>query len=330
MKRVSVFLLFLGLLFLGGLVWKIGLPELGRELGVLGWGLIPIILCEGLADFLHTVAWRHCLTKPYCDLSLLRLFRIRMAGFAINYLTPTASVGGEVAKAVLLASSHRGPEAVSGVLIGKFCFAFAHLLFVVVGSILLLGHLSLPAGLWGAMFFSSALVSIGMIGFLLVQKKGKLGAIVRWLAARNIGGKFSHTAARHISAVDDALKLFYRERPHQLAYALAWHCVAYSLTIVQTWIFFRLVGQDASLVMAATAALLGLWFDLLTFAVPLNLGSLEGTRIVTLKALGCTALLGLTYGFAIRFAQLFWAVFGLFAYWGLTAESKPALQSPPK
>ena len=82
---------------------------------------------------------------------LLRLFRMAMAGFAINYLTPSASIGGEVSKAALLASDHKGPEAVSSVVMDKLCMAFAHLLLVVLGSLFLLWQVNLPVHLWVAM-----------------------------------------------------------------------------------------------------------------------------------------------------------------------------------
>src|SRR5215471_1238139 len=121
MRKLHVALLVVGIGFLAYLLWSIGLQELGRELASLGWGLIPLILSEGVADLFHAAGWRHCLTAPYRSMSLLRLFRIRMAGFAVNYLTPTASLGGEVTKAALLSATHQGPGAVSGVLIGKLC-----------------------------------------------------------------------------------------------------------------------------------------------------------------------------------------------------------------
>jgi hypothetical protein len=57
-----------------------------------------------------------------------------------------------------------------------------------------------------------------------------------------------------------------------------------------------------------------LWFDLLAFAVPLNLGTLEGSRIVAFKAVGYDALLGMTYGVALRLSELFWAGFGLVSH----------------
>lgn len=82
----------------------------------------------------------------------------------------------------------------------------------------------------------------------------------------------------------------------------------------------------------AAVGFLSLWFDLLTFSIPLNLGTLEGSRIVALKAVGGDALLGMTFGVAIRVAQVFWACFGLASY-GLFAVHEPgpaaAKSAPP-
>jgi hypothetical protein len=72
-----------------------------------------------------------------------------------------------------------------------------------------------------------------------------------------------------------------------------------------------------------------MWFDLLTFAVPMNVGSLEGTRIVALKALGFTSLMGMTYGIALRLAQIFWAGVGLVSYALMTSTRTPSVQRQP-
>lgn len=314
MKKLHAVLLVLGVVFLTYLVWTIGVGELWHQLTSLGWGLIPLILIEGVADLAHTVGWRRCLSGPHRSLPLVVLFCIRMAGFAINYLTPTASLGGEVTKAALLASNHTGPEAASGVLIGKLCFAFAHLLFVVVGSMTILWHIKLPRALWVGMVISSALLAGGMVAFLLIQKYGKLGVVVRWLVARKLGGGLLQRATQNITEVDEALKLFYRERPWDLPLGVCWHLLGNSVGIFQTWFFFHLLNEDASLAVAAGAWVLSLWFDLVAFAVPLNLGTLEGSRIVAFKAVGYDALLGMTYGVALRLSELFWAGFGLVSH----------------
>jgi len=314
MKRLHTILLVLGALFLGWMIFRIGPAQLWQQFVLLGWGLVPLILLEGVADLFHAVGWRCCMLGPHRSLSLMRIFRIRMAGFALNYLTPTASFGGEVAKAALLAADRRSSEAVSAVLIGKFCFAFAHLLFVLLGAGLVLWRIALPTALWQAMLVSSILFMAGMAAFLWMQQHGKLGGWIRWLAARKIGGGTLERFAHRVSDVDAALKLFHRERRWDLLRAVLWHLIGYSMGILQAWVFFGRVVPDASLAVAASVFFLGMWFDLILFAVPTNVGVLEWSRTVTLTAVGEKAMTGLTYGLAIRLAQLFWAGFGLLNY----------------
>jgi len=324
-KLFHVVLLCIGGAFLAYLIGRIGPPEIWREFSSLGWGLIPLVMAEGIAEMIHTLGWRHCMNEPYRSLPWFFLFRVRMAGYAINYLTPTATLGGEVTKGTLLASAHKGPGAVTGVLIGKLCFGFSHLLFVLTGSIFILATVKLPTALWAAMIFSSALVASGIAIFFLIQKRGKLGTIVRWLAARKLGGSLLQRAAGGITEIDEALKSYYRERPGELVRAICWHFLGYSIGIAQTWFFFSLLNRT-SWVVAASTWFLGMWFDLLTFAMPFGLGTLEGTRIIALRAVGYNALLGMTYGVALRLAQLFWAAAGLVNY-ALLASSKSKNES---
>jgi len=321
-KRFQTVLFVLGMVFLAVLVARIGVRELWREFTALGWGIVPLVMGEGLAEMIHTIGWRQCLSGPLRKLSWFVLFRIRMAGYAINYLTPTAAMGGEVTKGMLLASYYRGPEAASGVLIGKLCFALAHLIFVSLGVALVLWRVKLPGSLWLAMVICGALIGAGMLVFLILQKFGKLGAIVRWLSRRKFAGKGFRKAAEEITLVDDTMKQFYRERPLGLPIAIAWHLVGYSVGIGQTWIFFHVLNQPANWTVAAGAWFLGMWFDLLTFAVPQNIGTLEGTRIIVLKSFGYTSVMGVTYGLAQRLAQIFWSCFGLAAYASLVSAAK--------
>lgn len=322
MKRLNNALVVLGLGFLLYLVWKVGPDELWHQVGALGWGVIPIVLCEGLGNLAHSIGWRHCLDRAYPRVPLLRLFRMAIAGFAINYLTPSASLGGEVSRATLLASVQSGPAAVSSVLLDKLMTAMAHLALAVVGSLFLLWRVSLPIELWLAMAMMTGLLTGGMTAFLLLQRYGKLGGVFRWLVAHNLGGRFLEGVAHRMSEVDETLKQFYHERPWDLVLSVLWHVLGHSAALVQAWLFLTLLQQPAPVATVAAAGFLSLWFDLMTFAIPLNLGTLEGSRIVVFKALGCPALLGMAYGVAVRFAQLFWACFGLVSYSLLTTRSR--------
>ncbi len=326
MKKLNTVLLGLGLAFLAYLVWNVGPRELWRQVSALGWNVTLLILAEGLANLAHTVGWRYCMNGAHSPVPLFRLFRMAMAGFAINYLTPSGSLAGEVSRATLLASVQKGPEAVSSILLDKLMTALAHLILAVLGSLFLLWRVSLPIGLWIPMGLSTGLLAAGMAAFLLLQKYGKLGGVFRWLVQHNWGGRSAQQAAQQMSKVDEALKQFYREHPQDLMLSLAWHLLGHSMAILQAWLFLSVLQQPAPLSTVAAAGFLSLWFDLITFAVPLNLGTLEGSRVIVFKALGCSALLGMTYGLAVRAAQVFWACFGLVSY-SLFTTCKPAATS---
>lgn len=314
MRRLNLALFGLGLGFLVYLVWHLGPAELARQLSPLGWGLGLLILIEGLANLAHTVAWRHCISAAPKRIRLLRLFRMALAGYAINYLTPSASMGGEVSRAALLAPTHQGFEAVRSVLLDKLMTAIAHLLLVLLGSLVLFWRVNLPRQLWLAMGVTTALMTAAMAVFMVLQKNGKLGALCRWLVKHRLAGRLVREAEQRLSKVDQALRQFYREHPWQLARSVSWHLLGHSAALVQAWLFLRLVGQPAPLAVAAAAGFLSLWFDLLTFAVPMNLGTLEASRMVAFKALGCQALLGMAFGLALRLVYLFWACLGLLNY----------------
>jgi len=311
MKRIETVLFVLGCALFAGLMWSIGVGELWRQLTSLGWGIIPFILIEGLAEGIHTIAWRHCLPKHLKSVSLLFLFRVRLAGYAINYFTPTAALGGELTKASLLTEKGTATEATSGVLIGKVCFALAHILFVALGTVVIVRSVHLSAWEWISLLVSGLLVATGIVIFLLLQKYGKIGGLIRWLVAKNIGGKPLRKAASAVTALDAELQAFYRDRPGDMVRALVWHLVGYALGIIPTWFFLHSVQPSAPFAAAATIWFLGMGFDLLTFAVPLNAGSLEGSRVLVLNFLGYAPGAGMTYGLALRLGQMFWATAGL-------------------
>jgi hypothetical protein len=228
-----------------------------------------------------------------------------------------------VVKAVLLTSncnsrqndgsSRNGTDAATGVIIGKLSYALTQFLYAFLGSIIILSKINLPSVAFKLLFAGSALVGAGIIGFLLVQKYGKLGAILRWLVDRNIGGKWLKKAAGYVSEVDQALADFYRNRPLDLFLSIFWHSVGMTFSIVKAWYFLYLLS-DGDLALAAGVWFLGTWLDLVTFPIPLEIGVQESIRVIVFTALGFSMAMGLTYGLALRVEQIAWAIVGFAAY----------------
>jgi uncharacterized protein (TIRG00374 family) len=339
LKRFNTALLFLGLVFLVCLIEKTGWRQLWQQLRGLGWGITLILLAEGLANLAHTVGWRHCIPSPPppeerraerrpSNLSLWQLFRLNMAGWAINYLTPTASVGGEVTRASLLAAHRGGTDAVSSVFLDKLMTAVAHVALVLFGAAFLLWRVKLPWQLWIVMAITTATLAGGIGALFVLQTRGAIGTACGWLMKSKVASRFAQPVAGNLSRVDAVLKRFYRDQPRDLLLSGFWHALGHSVALAHAWLFLTLLGQPAPLLTVAAAGCLALWFDLLTFGVPINLGTLEASRIVVLRVLGCQASLGVAFGTAIRAAQVLWAGFGLASYAFSTLRRKEAVRAP--
>jgi hypothetical protein len=322
MKKFHTGNLLLGLILLTVLIWEIGPGKLWQELVQLGGGLILIILIEGGADLLHAQGWRHCLSGRHRTLSFFQAYRIRLVGSSINYLTPTAGLGGEVTKGTLLSVYHKGPEAATGVIIGKLSYALSQLFLLVLVSVILLPRLNLPAGIWTAMLAGSIVLGTGIFGFLIVQKYGKLGVIVRWLSTHRIGGRPLQKISLHITQVDLSLKQFYEDHPKALPLSMLWHMGGLACGMLQIWYFLYLLTDNASFITAAGIWFLGSWMDLVGFAIPINIGVQEAKRVIAFKLVGLHSALGLTYGVTLRLEQLFWAGAGLAFYASLLAGKR--------
>jgi len=216
MKKFHLYSIILGVGFLVFLIWKIGAAVLWQELVTLGWGLVPMIIMNGLGKFFHALGWRYCLIEPYRTLPLSQVVSIRMAGFAINQLTPTATVGGYVTMGTLLSMGRQelnAHEAATSAIIGKLSHTLAQLLFVVFGSVVIIYAMDLPAAVWTAMVTGSIILGVGVFAFLVVQKYGKLGAVIRWLVAHKFEGKGIKRLSYHITEIDNHMKLFYEKYP---------------------------------------------------------------------------------------------------------------------
>ncbi len=147
LSRIMGGLVFLGgLALLGGMLWQVGLAGLRASFQALGPWVVPFLLLDSISLLLHTVGWAACFQRHQLRLRLWQLCLVRMAGNAINRVTPTADLGGEVVKVMFLTSALPKAQAVATVLIDKASMALAQMGYLTLGTLYLTGHLPLPVG----------------------------------------------------------------------------------------------------------------------------------------------------------------------------------------
>lgn len=330
--RFSKVLMLLFLLggggLLGGMIGQVGLGNVLTVLSAMGWWVIPFLCLELVATLFHTAGWAACFQGPQLPIAFWQLWLVRLAGAAINQITPTATVGGEVVRVLLLEKAISRAYAVAAVMIGKLTVTMGQMVYLFIGTLYLVHRLSLPQEVQYGVYLTILLISLGLLGFIGLQRYGVLSYLMqRWARLSRYPASLS-TWTQRLHAIDTHLGTYYKQHPWRFVGSLGWHALGFAFVGIKTYILlYLLLGDNApDLAQAFAIAVAVEALDQMFFFVPGRLGTLEGVRFTVLSALGIAQVYGLAFGLIGRLEQLVWSGLGLAAY-GLCTH-RPALLTP--
>jgi uncharacterized protein (TIRG00374 family) len=312
MTRTASFLLGAGLLV--GLVVSIGIGSILTDLSRVGAGLLVILALEFVIDAFNTLGWWYTLPVAERAGTYRRLFWVRSAGNALNESTPTASLGGEPAKVILLRGWISTPAATASLLTTKVSYCFASAIFIAAGSATVWSRLTLPPDITWTLFFGFTCMLIGITTFAILQMRGIGAGTVRGLRRLRIPARWLAKIESLSSEIDAHLSDFYRLRRGDLMRAVAAHLCAFSGSALQMLLMLEWLqlGFDpqAALGIEAFSALLAF----VAFAVPASLGVQEGGKVLAFWALGLPRTAALAAGIALRLTSLIKIAVGLVVF----------------
>ena len=197
-----------GLALLGWLLHHIGFQPVWQRLRVLGWAAPLVFLPYLLVTVVDARGWRLTLPVPQ-RVPLLGLMLTRMAGEAVNSLTPGAAVG-EPVKAYLLRRWHvTAADALASVVISKTALVASQSLFTALGVGAILWRLERPRLATGWL----AALSVGCVAFTagLVWVQRRSPGTALWKLLRRVAprSRLVKRLEAGTSAFDHRLREFY-------------------------------------------------------------------------------------------------------------------------
>jgi len=311
MRRLPFFFLAAGLLCLLFLIHGIGLSTLSSNLRQIGWCILLVIAAELGGDMVNTYGWSYLFPPAERVVPFSALYGIRLAGTAVNSVTPTAMVGGEVLKALFLKKYVPLPDGLTAVLSAKLSLMLGQALFVLVGLFTFLHRLLLPQRVKAAFLAVFLLLVLGSLWFLRMQRSG-LFAWLFGLAERC--GLPPSTLVRlraKTAAIDDKLVSLHATRSPDFARSVFFHFLAQGLGALQIFLLLVWLAVPADFFTCVAIESFSLLIDGALFFVPGQVGTQEGGKVLIFTALGFTASTGLAVGIALRLNQLALILFGL-------------------
>ena len=288
----------LGLLGLAILVWRADTHAVRVAVLEVGWGIVLVVGQEVVAHLLNTLGWRFAFAREHvAALPFGELLRLRLAGDAINYLTPSATIAGEYARVAMLGDRLGADVRAASVVVAKSAQTLAQAVFMAAG-LSLLGAGFVIAGprrslaLWGLGL--GLLLAMLLIYGSTAARLGPVRAIVR-------------NAARRLAE-------FLQEHPERVVLSTFMFVLAYGWGSFEAYWICRFLGIPVSVFTALAIEVLSVTVDGLLFMVPAKIGTQEGGKVAVFAALGLPASLGLAFGLVRHVRELSWAGIGMLLY----------------
>jgi hypothetical protein len=256
---------------------------------------------------------------------LRALFEAYLAGYAFSFLTPTASIGGDVLRASLVPREVPATEAASAVTADRLACSVSDAALGLAGVTILL--LAGPLEAWHRMALVGAtgLFGLGIGGFFLVQRSGRLAG---WIAghpllARLGGARLAERMTRAGADLDGRLQALHLERPEAFRGALLRNLSASLVGGLQIALLLAWLGEPAIARAAAAILLIGVALDMFSFFIPARLGVQEGSRMLGASVAGLDPSLGLLLSLLLRLDQVVWAARGLALHARIAGVRRP-------
>jgi hypothetical protein len=253
-----------------------------------------------------------------------QLLLTRIAGDGVNYLTPTATMGGEFVRVRMLQGQAPVTSLAASVIVAKLTQTIGLLAFVVCGLLLVIDELRLPAAAQWGIFASLVLFAAILAGLLFLQRRGLLSPALR-LAAQWPVLRFLAPLGSSVEQIDAEMARVHRESPGRIALSSAIFALGFACGTIQAYLILWFFGIPASLKLALAVEVLGVALNNLMFLVPLRAGTQEASKALVFVVLGLSPAQGLAAGVIYRMLELTWAFVGL----AILARARLSIRSLP-
>jgi glycosyltransferase 2 family protein len=308
MRRVETILIVLSLVFYAWFLNHFGPAQILSYLRLAGWGVALTISLEGVARVVNTVGWRVTIYDCPPSLGMAQLFFARIAGEAIDYITPPS---GQFVMAMMVRQRLRMSFGLATTVVAALAEVIGQIGFITLAILVSLNMVPAGARLFWPIVGGFAIALSLAAGFFFVQQKRPFSHLWRAAARLHIGGVQSEQIGAAADEADGLLLDFYAEHRTRFFVATLCYLVAWSLGPIEIYLLLYLLHQPDSLRLALLVDGVGLLLERATFLIPAKLVSQEGGKALILAMLGYRAGVGFAIGFLRRVKEMVWVLLGL-------------------
>ena len=309
-----------GVATIGFLVWRLGPTKIWGHIQAFGFlGFLTVLPLQCLDHSFNALAWRFTFApKDAKSIPFKSLFKVRIAGDAVNYLTPSGTVAGEFIRPGLLGPVASDHVKNTSVAIAKLSQTLGQMAFILVGILfMLLGRLDALDDHEIFLIVTGALFVAALIGFSLFI-----------LAAQNRKGNFFwDIGGPAIRGVRENMRAYLRAHPVRMTLSVIFFTIGYACGMIEVAVICSFMNLPIGALRALVIEALSNAFEAMMFMVPAKIGTQEAGKVLIFKAMGYTASEGLSFAIIRHIRELLWSSAG-FAIYAFNKKNLKKEQSP--
>jgi putative membrane protein len=310
-RRARLAGLLLGLALLAAILVSVDPSGAARDVAAAGWVVAWVAFYRFLPIAIDAAGWRALLPSAV-RVGFPALVCFRWIGESVNTLLPVVQIGGDVARARLLAATNQRPAETGASVVADFTVGLAvQLVFTLFG----VGALVAVVGVDGnsaAWLFGVGVAAVGVIGLYIAQRRGALAAIPRRLMRWAPVARLADVAAG-AAAVDESLRGLYRQRAAVLGCA-GWRLAGWLVRVGETWLILSAFGTSTGLLAALAIESLSNAARSAAFPIPAAIGAQEGGVVAVAVLVGVGPETALALALVKRLREIAVGVPGLCAW----------------
>jgi uncharacterized protein (TIRG00374 family) len=317
-RRLRLGVFVAGLALAAAIILQTGLGTLASELARAWWVVLPLVVLWGGVYACNTAAWRGLLRTEPAYPGPVRIFAITVTSFALNYLTPVVSLGGEAYRVAAVQPWLGRRRAAGSVVQYRLLHSLAHMLFILTAVVAAVWALPPTAAGFRVLAAAAALGLLLAWVIILGHRDGVLERCLDLLRRIPLVRRYlTPLEARRetLKALDCQITDAYREHPGPFWRAIGLEYLSRCLTALEIALIIWGLGLGWQPFTAMVASGLSSALANLLFFIPFELGAREGGLFVTFGLLGIGAEHGVAAALLTRLRELVWMIAGLGLVW---------------
>lgn len=323
---VSYGLLVLGFVFLGWLIYKLGIHEILDDFRTLGWNFFTALLPSVFSYLLYTQAWLEFLKEKPFRISFYEVFKVKTVGEAVNMSNPLGWGGGDPVRIYLLRKWVPVAEGTASVVVDRTINSMAVAVFMIIGIFLAFAKFSVPLPYKVGFLLSLGFI-LGMTAYWYrKQHEGIFQFLIDVLVKLRIKRHWSEKTLHKVREIDGLITAFYRHNRTGFALSFIYQFIVRLLGVVEIFLAAYFLGGDLDWISSYLLASLTVIVNMIFVLIPGSVGVLEGAYAGVFHLIHRDPAMGTSIQIFRRMRMLIWTALGFYYIYHLDRKTRLELK----